>query len=84
MNPRKPDMTPGEAVMKEPTVLAKMEYKDGKIIVKDKVQIQPEAESKPKPESATQTNARQENPGLYEIHGGNESQIRRRYVVEHD
>lgn len=54
---------PGEAVMKEPTVLAKMEYKDGKIIVKDKVQIQPEAESKPKPESATQTNARQENPG---------------------
>ena len=54
---------PGEAVMKEPTVLAKMEYKDGKIVVKDKVQIQPEAESKPKPESATQTNARQENPG---------------------
>lgn len=50
---------PGEAIMKEPTVLAKMEYKNGKIVVTDKVQI--EAESKPEP--AKQTVARQENPG---------------------
>lgn len=50
---------PGEAIMKEPTVLAKIEYKNGKIIVTDKVHI--EAESKPKP--AKQTESRHENPG---------------------